>query len=141
MKLVLDASVAVKWILPETDSSQALRLRADYQAAIHELLAPDIYPAEVSHALTRAERRGILPVGQAAVHIANVLSTPPQFHSYLPLLQRAVDIASHARIGVYDCLYVALAEREACEFVTADDKLVRNLRTRFPFIRSLASLP
>jgi predicted nucleic acid-binding protein len=46
-----------------------------------------------------------------------------------------------ARIGVYDCLYVALAERECCELVTADDKLIKNLQARFPFIVPLASLP
>jgi predicted nucleic acid-binding protein len=36
---------------------------------------------------------------------------------------------------------VALAEREGCEFVTADDRLVRNLQAQFPFIVSLASIP
>jgi predicted nucleic acid-binding protein len=45
------------------------------------------------------------------------------------------------RIGVYDCLYVALAEREGCELVTADGRLVRNLQPRFLFVVSLASLP
>ena len=40
----------------------------------------------------------------------------------LSLLPRAIEISSQARIGVYDCLYVALAEREGCEFVTADNK-------------------
>jgi predicted nucleic acid-binding protein len=39
------------------------------------------------------------------------------------------------------CLYVALAERERCELVTADDKLVRNLQPTFPFVRPLAALP
>ena len=45
------------------------------------------------------------------------------------------------RIGFYDCLYVALAERENCELVTADDKLIRNLQKTFPFVRDLATLP
>jgi len=45
------------------------------------------------------------------------------------------------RVGVYDCLYVALAEREGCELITADDKLVKNLQPHFPFIVPLASLP
>jgi predicted nucleic acid-binding protein len=44
------------------------------------------------------------------------------------------------RCGVYDCLYVALAEREGCEFITADDRFVRNLGAQFPFIVSLASM-
>jgi predicted nucleic acid-binding protein len=40
-----------------------------------------------------------------------------------------------------DCLYVALAEREACELVTDDQKLIANLTPHFPFILPLASLP
>ena len=44
------------------------------------------------------------------------------------------------RIGVYDCLYVALAERRKCKLVTADDRLVNNLRPHFSFIVALASL-
>ncbi len=92
-------------------------------------------------ALARAERRAILPVGYAAVHLANILATPPHLHPTPPLLNRAVGIASAARIGLYECLYVALAESEGCECVTADDRLVRNLQGRFPFLVLLASLP
>jgi predicted nucleic acid-binding protein len=65
----------------------------------------------------------------------------PILHSSLPLLLRAFDIASLARLGVYDCLYVALAEPESCELLTADDRLVRALQPRYPFIVSLAALP
>ena len=43
-------------------------------------------------------------------------------------------------IGVYDCLYVALAEREACELVTADTRLFNSLQPTYPFIIALASL-
>lgn len=76
MKYVLDASVAVKWVLPEVDSDKA------------------------------------------------ILSTAPTLHSYLPLLPRAVELSSQMKIGVYDCLYFALAEQEQCELVTADLRLV-----------------
>ena len=64
----------------------------------------------------------------------------PELHPYLPLLPRAYPIASHARIGLYDCLYVALAEREDCELLTADARLVSSLRPTFPFITPLSSL-
>jgi predicted nucleic acid-binding protein len=53
----------------------------------------------------------------------------------------AVDISSHTRSAFCDCLYVALAEREGCELVTADTGLVNNLRPHFAFIVPLASLP
>ena len=141
MKYVLDPSVALKWVLPEPLAGKALQLRADSQSQIHELIAPDVFPAEVAHALTRAERRKIIAIGEAAVFLANVLSTSPTLHDYIPLLGRAVAISSRMRAGVYDCLYVALAEREGCEFVTADDKLVNNLQPTFPGIIHLAAMP
>ncbi|MFI5456232.1 MAG: type II toxin-antitoxin system VapC family toxin [Isosphaerales bacterium] len=141
MKYVLDSNIAMKWVLTEADSDKARRLRAEFQKQIHELLAPDVFPVEVAHGLAKAERRGVIPQGDADRLLTNVLSTPPQFHPYLPLLKRALEIASPARIGVYDCLYVALAEREGCELLTADDRLVRTLRPIFGFITSLAALP
>jgi predicted nucleic acid-binding protein len=141
MRYVLDASVALKWVLPEPDTPKAVRLRNAYRQQVHELLAPDVFPAEVAHALAKAERRRILRPPEGARRLALVLRTPPRFHPYLPLLGRAFQIASALRVGVYDCLYVALAEREACELVTADDRLVKNLQPQFPFIIALASLP
>jgi predicted nucleic acid-binding protein len=69
------------------------------------------------------------------------MRTPPIMHPYEPLLDRAVDISSKTRAGLYDCLYVALAEREGCELVTDDQKLIANLKPHFPFIVPLASLP
>jgi len=68
-------------------------------------------------------------------------SLPILFPSLPDLLPRAYDLSSRHRIGVYDCLYVALAEREGSDLVTADDKLVRTLGPHFPFIVALASLP
>jgi predicted nucleic acid-binding protein len=47
----------------------------------------------------------------------------------------------YARIAIYDCLYVALAEQEKCELATADDRLVNNLQVQFPFIRHLSTFP
>ncbi len=52
-----------------------------------------------------------------------------------------MEIALATRHAVYDCVYVALAEAEGCELVTADDKLARTLRPSFPFIVALVALP
>jgi predicted nucleic acid-binding protein len=141
MKYVLDSNIALKWVLIEADSDKARRLRLDYQRQVHELIAPDVLPIEVAHGLAKAERRGIIPQGDGDRLLTNVLSTPPRLYMYLPLLKRSFSMASQARIGVYDCLYVALAERERCELVTADDRLLRTLRPSFPFIIPLGSLP
>jgi predicted nucleic acid-binding protein len=141
MKYVLDSSVALKWVLPEPDTAKAVRLRDGYRNAVHELLAPDFFPVEAAHALARAERRKIISPPQGGLHLADILKTLPLLHTSVALLPRAFSIASTARIGAYDCVYVALAEREGCEFVTADHKLIKNLQKQYPFITALASLP
>jgi predicted nucleic acid-binding protein len=140
-RFVLDSCVALKWVLPEADSAKAIRLRNDFQKAIHELIAPDIFEVEIAHALTRAERQGRIPVGKAIGVWTDIMSTPPDLHPSSSLIPRAIAISSAMRVGVYDCLYVALAEREKCGLITADDKFIKTLRPTFPFIVSLGSLP
>ena len=44
MKYVIESSVGVKWVIPEVDSAQALRLGDDSRIGVIELLAPDFYP-------------------------------------------------------------------------------------------------
>jgi predicted nucleic acid-binding protein len=141
MRYVLDSSVAVKWLLAEVDSDKALRLRDDYRNGVHELLAPDVLPVECTHSLTRAERQGRITPTEGAKHFTDLMRTLPILHPHLVLLPRAYAISSSARIGVYDCLYVALAEREGCQLVTADARLVGNLQRQFPFLVALSSLP
>jgi predicted nucleic acid-binding protein len=132
MKYVLDSSAALRWVLPEVHSDKALVLRDEFFKAIHQFLSPDVFAVEIAHALTRAERQNRVTAGQAMSLWADVMSTPPRFFEARPLLPRAIEISSAARIGVYDCLYIALSEMENCELVTADEKLIRNLRQRFP---------
>lgn len=141
MKYALNSSVGFKWVVPEVDSDKALRLRDDFRNGVHESLAPDLFPLEVGHALTRAERQGRVSAANGwALWLAIMVDAPRLFPS-IPLMPRAYEISSRMRVGIYDCLYVALAEQEKCELITADDKLIKNLQPQFPFIVALASLP
>jgi len=141
MRYVLDVSAALCWVLPRPGSSKAIQLRDEYAHGVHLLIAPAIFAAEAASALTKAERQKLIVVGQASVLLADILNTLPTVHSYEPILARAVDISSQFRSGLYDCLYIALAEQENCQFVTDDQKLIANLRPQFPYIVPLASLP
>lgn len=141
MKYVIDSSVTFKWVVPESDSDKAISLRDDFRSGVDELIAPDVFPIELAHALTRAERQGRISVSQAMQLLAGVLQTAPNLHPSLPLLPRAVELSSQTRVGVYACLYTALAEREGCTLVTADVRLVNVLQETFAFLVDLASLP
>lgn len=125
MKLVVDASVALKFVLNEIDSAKAMKLHDEFRDGLHVLLAPDIFPAEIGHALTRAERKRLIPDGQAAALFADIMNPSPQLFPSLPLMSRAIELSSQTRAGVYDCIYLLLAEDSNCELLTSDQKLVR----------------
>jgi hypothetical protein len=51
MKYVLDSCVGIKWLPTEVDSDKALRIRDGFQRQVHDLIAPDVFPVEVTHSL------------------------------------------------------------------------------------------
>ena len=141
MKYVLDCSVALKWVLQEADSGRAVRLRNEYLAGIHELIAPELFTSEVANGLASAERQGRIQAGDAIAFLRDILRTAPLLFPNAPLLTRSIELALAHRRAVYDCVYLALAESEGCEYVTADDQFLRGLRSAFPCIVPLVALP
>ncbi len=141
MRYVLDSNVGIKWLLVEEQSDRARVVRDEFIRGVHELLAPDVFLVEAAHAFTRAQRQGRITDAEARLFIGDLLTALPHLHPFPPLLPRAVTISLQARHNVYDCLCVALAEREGCELLTADDRMIGNLRATFPFIVPLATLP
>ena len=134
MNCVLNSFLAIKWVLAEPESDEALKVRGAFNNQIHKLLVPDVFPVEVAHALAKAERRGVIRQLEGTLKLADISDNLPDLHSYLPSLPRAFALASQSRIGVYNCLYVALTEREGYEHLTTDDRLVRTLQPTYPFI-------
>src|SRR5436853_263198 len=128
MKAVLDSSAALHSVLPEPFAAQAIRLLDEYRQGLHDLLAPDIYPIESLNALSKAERQKRIRANTAMGHWQTIMADAPVFHPHFRLLSRAYVISAANFVAIYDCTYVALAEREGCELVTADDRLVKNLQ-------------
>jgi predicted nucleic acid-binding protein len=124
--LVVDASVALKWFLPDEP------LGAEALAIVRSeavLIAPDLLIAEVCNGAWRSARLGRIGRGQVD-QIAAIL---PRFFEALigaaGLAPRAVAIASELDHPIYDCLYVALAEARQIRLVTADARLLEKLRS------------
>ncbi|MGH8523114.1 MAG: type II toxin-antitoxin system VapC family toxin [Gammaproteobacteria bacterium] len=122
---VVDASVAIKWFLPEVHSESANRLlRVDYQ-----LLSPDLIWAEFGNVLWKKWRREEIEAEVAQGILRDFLRFPLDVRSSEPLLQRAWAIAAEFDRTVYDSLYLALAQSTGCPVVTADIKLYNALKT------------
>lgn len=120
---VPDASVALKWLLPEVHSDAAQRLlQAD-----HQFLAPDLLFAEVTSALWKRVRRGELSRSVASQLLAEARSLSLETIPCRVLVEDALALAIAMAQTPYDCVYVALAVRLKTELVTADQRLFRAL--------------
>ena len=140
MRLILDASIALKWVLEEPDSPTALRFRDEAAAGRYTLLAPDIFQFEVAYSLTKAERRRAIQVGEAEDMAADVFAEMPELYPATDLLFAAIRLSSALRAGLYDCLYLVLSEQKGIPVLTADSKLISAAHSRFSLI-TLDDLP
>ena len=141
---VLDPSVAAKWVLPgrgETLAEEALQLLRRNSNREIEFIAPDFFWAEFGKILWKAVQRRRWSGESATEALLDFRKLRVSTIPTSGLLDEALAIAIGTGRSVYDCLYVAHAERENCELVTADDKLIKNLQSAFPFIRALATIP
>ena len=141
MKSVLDASVGIKWVLIERDTDKARRLRDAYRLGQHQLIAPDWFIAEIMNILGKAAARKQISEGVARQALADLVQDAPIWQPTVPLLDDAFNLALAHQRAVYDCLYVALAIREKCQLITADDALVRQLQPIYGCLVALSSLP
>ena len=138
MTIVVDASVAVKWVIPEVLSDQAESLRG--RAA--RLLAPDLLLPEAANALWKKLIRREITTREAAQAINLLLASGLDLRPSGPLLGRALALARRLRHPVYDCIYVALAQAEGATLVSADQRLLARIargRTRVAVV-DLATL-
>ena len=132
--LVVDASVAAKWVLHEADSDAARRIVEQAQ-----LMAPDLLWAELGSLLWRRQRNGELTAAQAREMLLTLRAFPIRTHGMFPLLPLALEIAMTIGHSVYDCVYLALADEEDCRVVTADRRL-QNAVAAGPLAQSVLDL-
>ena len=118
-RVVVDASVAVKWFLPEDLSTEARRLLATE----YELLAPDLLWAELGNVLWKKHRRREIDRPTALELLRNFSRVPLEFHSTEQWAAAALELAIEHGVTVYDGLYLALAAGTGCRLVTADRRL------------------
>lgn len=120
--LIIDASIAFKWLVAEPDSSAAIAW-----IGRTELLAPALIHAEVANALWKRVRKGeLVPDGapEQIEKLAGIVSTVDE----IPMLGRALELAVELRHPVYDCVYLAVAEAHDHELLTADRRFLNAVR-------------
>ncbi len=123
MRMVVDASVALKWLVEEEGSEAANRLlQGD-----HELYAPRLMASEIANALWRKARLGEIGRGEAGTLAATVQEMPLRWGEDEGLGADATRLAIALDRPVYDCVYLAFAHRIGAELVTADTRFANAL--------------
>jgi predicted nucleic acid-binding protein len=134
---VVDCSVIVKWKIPtEDDAAAAEQLLLDWEHSAVEVCAPYLLQAEVMSAFLRAHRRERVSADEAREAIRDLLALPFVLFDVASVVERAFAIAQQYQQRAYDCLYVALAEREGVEELwTGDRRLYNALHIHHAFVR------
>lgn len=125
--IVIDASVAAKWLIPEAGSAEA----AAFQEDPRQLVAPDLIRLEVASAITKRVRSERNPITekdatlrcQRWFHLLDkaIISLVPE----RDVLARAIELSVHIKHALPDCLYLAVATSLDAELITADENLVK----------------
>ncbi len=138
---VVDANVAMKWLLPSAGGTMTEQandlLRCHIQRDLH-LVAPDLILSEIGNVLWKAVRGQ--RTSQAAAHesLQYFQELAVEIIPANDLLLAAFQIATAYGRTFYDSLYVALALHTGADLITADERMVNTLGSRFP-VRWLAS--
>jgi len=138
-RYVVDASVAVKWYLPEIHDAPARRLLAGRDA----LLVPDLIFSEVGNILWKRVRAGQLLEAEAEAVLQSLGALPLAVSPSWPLALSALAIACQTQRTVYDSLYLALAVRESAVMVTADEKFTHAIQATplTPYVLWVEDIP
>ena len=133
-KIVIDASVAIKWFSEEEGSDRALAIRNEHIEGKKVMAAPDLLVYEVANALRFKPSYAPLTTGRAMDDLFDL-----QLDLMVPskdVVSRCSELAFKYGITVYDSCYLALGELLGSTVVTADNQLYNRAR-ECGFLRSL----
>lgn len=128
--LVIDASIAVKWVIEEVGTSEALVLRRRVK-----LIAPDLLVAECANIFWKKVRRKELLREEALLAARLLQGADIELLPMRSLFERATRLSIEIDRPAYDCLYLALAAATDCQFVTADEHFLRKAHEKQRMLR------
>lgn len=123
MNLIIDASVLIKFFVPEVLSTKAEQLLARVEEGSVKLFAPDSIYAEAGNTLWKKRRLKELTQSEVGKITDLIVSSPLKVEPSKALFPLAIDIAITYEVTVYDALYLSMAKVYETQMMTADRKL------------------
>jgi len=123
VNLIIDASVLIKFFVPEVLSSKAEQLLVRVEEGSVRLFAPDLIYAEAGNTLWKKHRLKELTQSEVGKITDLIISMPLKVEASKALFPLAIDIAMAYEVTVYDALYLCMAKIYETQMMTADKKL------------------
>ncbi|MBB6254342.1 type II toxin-antitoxin system VapC family toxin [Nitrospirillum iridis] len=133
--MVIDASVALKWVCEEAGSETAATFLDG-----RPLAAPSLWLTEAANALWKLAQRKILTPDEAEERLSFLVGAPVRLIDTVSLLPAALRIARTLEHPVYDCVYLATAMHLSAKVVTADKRFYETAKTHPLYAETVMAL-
>lgn len=139
--VVIDASLAVKWLVNEVHTDRAFALARAWARAGTQPVAPYLMPVEVANALYRRALRGDISVVAATTLLDGLLNAGIELREPRGLHRRAMELAAQLhQEATYDAHYLSLADIMGCELWTADERFYRAASPSFKLVKWIGEI-
>jgi predicted nucleic acid-binding protein len=140
--VVVDASLAIKWVVEEPYSPEAERLLEGWKDEDVRTVAPGLLPYEVANALYKRVLQGDMSADDARRGVEAILEAGPMLLDHTSVHGEAIGLAQElGRRAAYDTHYLALARKEDCECWTADRRFWEAAKDQHPRLRWVGEAP
>jgi predicted nucleic acid-binding protein len=137
-RIVIDASVVLKWFLVDEDHSQsAFELLDKYVSFELEIIAPSLLEYEVLNGLAIARKRGRIEEEKAIMAFDGFTDLGIDKIDISPIYQKVIHFSESYNLSVYDASYLGVANREGIELITADINLFNKTKKNLNWIKWL----
>jgi len=136
MIAVLDASVALKWQFQDEEATRAsTALLGDFIDGKIDLVSLTLFPYEIVNAINVAINRKRIEEAIGYRALTYLTSLGIELRSFNELIEATFTLARKYSLSPYDCAYMALAEKEKCDFFTGDKRLFNSMKDYFSWVK------
>jgi predicted nucleic acid-binding protein len=136
VKFVIDASVALKWqFKDESETEASIQMLTDFIEGKIYIFSPTLFIYEVVSAIHIAVSRHRIIEDEGIEIIRDVLGIGLMLADFSGLEENTLHMAKTYKRSVYDCAYLALAQKEGCNFYTGDKRLFNSTKNKLPFVK------
>lgn len=129
--IIIDASIIIKWLLPDEEDAQALKIKQEFSEKRLTIAIPHLTYYEIGNVLKTAVKRKRIKEDSATKLYSAFVDLEFVTYAIKDLFTFSLFKSIDFDISFYDASYIALSEYLQIPFITADQKLLNNVANKF----------